>query len=241
MPRKTTCKPKKACGPKKTKCKPKTKKCLSLFCNEKGFAGPNPTIFKYILAVLAFLVVIMTAFYVGLIVGRVLIPTPTGDLNTFQSGWDAANKKMIESGVVAEETEEVNSIRGIVEDINGDTLMITANQVVSNPLGTPAPTEREIIISKDAKIVKRTEKPFEQVMAEEEAYFRSIENLSEDQEAPAPPLSYTEEVITTDGIRAGDRIRITSEENIKYVTKFTASEVIITVSAELEDEIEEIE
>lgn len=215
---------------KKTNCKEKN---FSLN-NQFGFTTPDPKFFNYVLAVLVAVVVLVTTFYIGMVLGRAFTAS-----QTFQAGWQAANEKIKETGLIPEEAEEITSVRGTVEKIEGNTLTVSVNQVVANPLDRQAPTTRKVTVNENTALVKRTEKPMEEYLAEEEAYFEALEEAENEENLPPAPQSYTEETMTLQDLSAGDRIKITAEENIKYAEEFTASQIVKTVSPELEEELEE--
>ncbi len=175
--------------------------------------------FKVFLAIFVSIALAIAFFYVGFTVGYA---------NGVSNGWLAAKKVVEESGIFpdfGEEEMETTNISGEVDSIEGNTIIMKAENLTLNPLDPATPAERAITVNEDTVFVKRTEKPAEQFIAELDAYDAAIE--AEAPGAIAIPLPYDEEVIQFEEIEPGDEIIAEAESNIRWEKSFTASKIVL--------------
>ena len=190
---------------------------------------PAP-VFKVLLFILGALVILAGGFWIGYFLN--LQYPSAGIINkesTFDDGWNAAKDKLEQSGLIRPEPTEIFTITGKITAISGNTISITADQVVANPLADQAPTERTVTVPARIKIIKSTSKTREQLSAEMTAYEKSLAELKPDTERPSPPLPYAEQEIKLTDLKAGDTISVTSDQNIKFATEIVAKEIKINI------------
>lgn len=190
---------------------------------------PAP-VFKVLIFILGVLILLVAGFWIGYFIN---FQCPSaGTINEeaiFNDGWNAAKDTLDQSGLIRSEPTEIFTVTGKIIAISGNTISMTADQVVANPLADQAPTERTVTIPAGTKIIKSTAKTREQLSAEMTAYEKSLAELKPDTERPSPPLPYAEQEIKLTDLKAGDTISVTSDQNIKFATEIVAKEIKINI------------
>lgn len=186
-------------------------------------------ILKITLLVALALVIVLTT----LLVGSQLNPNcPSGLLtnqnDSYDAGWQAANQKLMGSGLLPPEASELLTIAGAITEISGNQIILQANPVVLNPLAAPAPESRTVNITSKTKIIKQVAKTPEQLAADNQAFNDATSKLKPGATPPTPPPPYTEEEIKLSDLKVGDRISVTSNVDIKFATDITASQINFT-------------
>lgn len=181
--------------------------------------------------------IIITAiifFGLGYVVSMsgIIIPK-TGDRqeNTFQAGWDAAEKRLAETGfapMMGIEEVEIKSVNGMVQKIEGDKISLKIQPL--SPLADPNLDIRTIDIS-SAKIYQLAQKDQEQYRKETEEFNKKmqeqINNPEETTERILPPEFFDKEEVDFSKIQINQQIIVIAEKDIKEVKEFKASEVVI--------------
>lgn len=174
------------------------------------------------------------AVIVGIIVGAGAsfvyfkqAPAPAGTENTYQAGFDAAKKLVLESpmGMVFRTPDDVRALSGSVTAVNGDK--ITIHTQSTNPFADPALTDRTITITADTKIVKLSQKDPKVMQAEMAAFMKTMQAGKVTTKPVTPPTPYTSTVVTSADIAVGATLSVTARENIKNAKEFSASEIQI--------------
>ena len=150
--------------------------------------------------------------------------------NSYEAGWQAANQKLEESGLLRPEQEEVFTISGIITGVFENQITLKSDPVVVNPLAMQAPESRTVTITEETKIIRQTPKTREKLMAEEEKWQSEMDKLKPEDAAfpPSPPSPYIEEEIKLSDLKTGDKISVTSNQNIKFATTLEAVQIIFT-------------
>jgi len=176
----------------------------------------------YILGGLCAVVVLATAYLIGLSNGRT--DQQAVAEAAYRQAWDDASSKLLASELLPEEPAQLLVISGIIDEISGDALIVSADEVIINPLAPPGPETRTVILSTDTKIIGRTDKPPEDIVREEEEFIRAQEaNL---EAAIEPPLPYTETEIEQSELLVGDRVIVEAAEDIKFATEIQATRIV---------------
>lgn len=195
---------------------------------------PTP-LFKILIITAGLFVLLSAAFYAGYALvpeGSIPVLGTGGCGKSYQDGWNAAQEKLEQSGILRPEPAEIFSLSGTITNISGNTISIKADPVVVNPLAEPAPESRKIVITPNTKIIKQSPRSPEELNAEQEKYRSEITNLEPDAAPPTPPSPFTEEELEITDLKVGDNISVTSEENIKSSSQFEAIEIRLTVAPE---------
>lgn len=148
--------------------------------------------------------------------------------DTFQAGWEAAKKRLVETGVVLGLNEKI-SIKSITGTIKGvQSGRITIKIVPLEPLAIPDLDQRIIQIDSGTKINKLVKKNEEQYQKEIEEFNRIDKKaLLNTPEYPVYPNRYTKQEITIDELQVNTKAVVTAAEDVKNVKQFTAREITI--------------
>lgn len=177
----------------------------------------------------------IVAFIMGIVVGAFVFRSgpvqntegvKTND--TYQAGWDAAQKRLSESekfGPIANSSVEIRSITGVVQSIDGNKISIKINPL--EPLADPSLDTRTVIATSAAitHMVQRNPEEYKTELAAFMAIMRKPPVPGK--ERPQPPVSSTKEVAKINDIKVGNTIVVTAGENIKDLKEFSAVSVDI--------------
>jgi hypothetical protein len=161
--------------------------------------------------------------------GRVSTGTPVNPLSGkgggYQEGYEAAKKKLVESGLIAPEVEpDVRTIRGKVKSVGADFLTLEVNVRPPDPLApAPAPRDVKILVTGKTALFRRTEKSPEEFRKDVEAY--GALQPAPDEPVPPPPEPHKDEPISLKDIKQGDEVSVTAETNVYGKAEFEASRV----------------
>jgi len=141
-----------------------------------------------------------------------------GSLKTkklFEAKIKKAIEKLPDNGPLSKTPLELKAINGSIKEIKGDVLILKVPES-SNPF-EEWPLEREIIVNKDTKILKRVMKDFYE-------YEKERKNLKEEEPVPPP---YKEEEIKLEELKVGDYLLIEAEKNIKFEKKIIPIKIVV--------------
>ncbi|MCK5285713.1 MAG: hypothetical protein KAJ58_00605 [Candidatus Pacebacteria bacterium] len=163
------------------------------------------------------ILIIVVSFVLGYSVSFI------GD-NTFQAGWDAAEERLAEFGLVLEENMEISTVNGLVQEItdNKITLEIEALEILADSsLNT-----RVIEITDNTIFYRLVEKDSEVFEKEMEEFDKKTQEGLEmvDFDFPEP---FIKEEITLAEIEVGQWVSAIAGENIKDIKQFEVLEISI--------------
>ncbi len=125
---------------------------------------------------------------------------------------------------------EMRSVSGTIKKINKNTVTIESSPPL-NPF-EEFPLVRDVLITENTKIVKQEQKNSAEFQKEIEAYQKKIsEQAQANLSIPILPLPFIEKEIKIDGIKEGNIILVEADENIKAMTSFKATKIIVQASA----------
>lgn len=181
---------------------------------------------QIILIIICLLIALTATFLIGLYWGQKSYE------DAFKAGyetaWQAAQKKLEESGLAALPEEEILSVSGTVIEIGEDSFMIEASPVAGNVLDS-APIMRTIMVGGETIISKKTEKDPEKIIGEQRAYDALIAGLGAEDEIPAPPSPYETEVVGFGDLKTGQSVTVRAGKDIRNATMIDALEIDIFV------------
>lgn len=163
--------------------------------------------------------------------------TNNNQKNTFQAGWDAAKKRLVETGFVPEINNEIEMkmVTGEIMGIKNNKINLKINPLT--PLADADLDDRIVLINKNSLIYKLVEKnqqkqeeemkEFEEKMREFEEKIMKNKNLNQEFESPMPPEFFNKEKIKISDIEIGQRVSVMAQKDIKEVKEFTAEEIVI--------------
>jgi len=191
------------------------------------------------------LVVALVFFTLGYLVGGTNV-TSTGQLaigaNTYQAGWEAAKKRLADSGFAAPMANfEIKNVSGQVAAIKGNVITLKIRPL--EPLADPSLDERIINVDANTKIYIQEQKDQAEYQAEMAEFNKKMQEQLKTQlkpgQAPAAPASaimppefFIKKQISLKDIKAGDNINvIAADKDIKNTKQFRAAEISLQPAA----------
>ncbi len=150
----------------------------------------------------------------------------------YQAAVDDIKVKLEETGLMPPAVE-TNTIDGAVTAVGEGLLEVDAAQLVNNPLETPAPVKRRVLVNADTKITKSVPLSPDEMEAAlatfeaEQKKFDAAVRAGQETEPPMPPASSTVQEIGLADIAPGDQIRAAAANNITFASEFTAIEITV--------------
>ena len=189
-------------------------------------------------------IIIILVFVIGLILGIIIRPkqssAPVGSQNTYQAGWNAAEQKLAQSGMVPglDSNIPIKSISGTVEKIDGNKL--TVKIVPLDPLADPSTLERTVDVDNSTQFFQMVQKDPQEYQQEMAAFQKTMQSQTQAQtsntanktnsaqpQTATPPMPFDKKQISLSDLKAGMQISITSNSDIKTAQEFTATEIDI--------------
>jgi len=166
--------------------------------------------------------------------------------NTFQAGWDAAKKRLTETGFfpnLGDEATEIKSVNGVVQEIKGDKITLKIQPL--EPLADSKLDIRVIEVG-EAKIYQLVQKDMEEFQNEIKEFKEKMQaQLNDSEEATeqiVPPEFFLKQEISLDKIKIDQQITVIAGEDIKEIKQFEAIEVVVqfmpVISQVMEDTLE---
>lgn len=157
--------------------------------------------------------------------------------NSFQAGWDAAKKRLSDSGASPSSgmNIEVKSLTGEISEISGDKITLKIRPL--EPLADASLDTRIIVVDSATKIYSLEPKDQKEFTAEMDAYNKkmragvaqTISTTSATSTTPVtpilPPEGFKRTVISISDLKVGQMINVSSDKNIKEVKEFNATEI----------------
>ena len=180
-------------------------------------------------------------FSLGYLIGSAKV-SPTGKLaisaNTFQAGWEAAKKRLADSGFAAPMANlEINNVSGQVTAIQDNAITLKIRPL--EPLADPSLDERIVKVDANTKIYTLEQKDQAQYQKEMEDFNKKMQeqlkNPLEPGQAPIPPVGdvgppefFVKKEASISDIKVGMNINvIAADKDIKNAKQFSAAEINI--------------
>jgi len=160
--------------------------------------------------------------------------------NTFEAGWEAARKKIIDSGLMPPMLD-VSFLNGSVKKINTDSFQMETNLI--SPLDDEIYKKRlvkfnnntEIIIIRQFSEEERNKKIKENLVERKvwEEKLKGVNNEMEKMKIEMQIMQLIEPVISQEikgeisDLKVGDNIVVKATENITYKKEFVAKKIVI--------------
>ena len=180
----------------------------------------------------AFILIAVIFFSAGIGVGILISGELKGvnpkysEPNTFEAGWEAAKKKVENSGAAPAVKGETKTIKGRITEVKPDRIIISARLL--NPLDDEKLKTRTVIIGGGTKIIIREEKSGKTIRKEHNEYNKKMEEFRQGKgEMPKVPEIYIERSGSIDDLKSGQIITVESKENIRQAAEFTASKILV--------------
>lgn len=149
--------------------------------------------------------------------------------DTFQSGWDAAKKRLQESGQYFVMPGEIKSVSGQITDVLNNKITLKIRPV--EPLDDPELDNRIVAITDSTKIYQMVQKDQAQYQKEIDEFNKKMQEQMKSPEkmiSPiiSPELFIKKEVAISD-LKADQQITVSSDDNIRNAKEFKAVEIQI--------------
>ena len=185
------------------------------------------------------MVVALIFFSLGYLIGSAKV-SPTGKLaigaNTFQAGWEAAKKRLADSGFAAPMANlEINNVSGQVTAIQDNAITLKIRPL--EPLADPSLDERIVKVDANTKIYTLEQKDqaeYQKEMADfDKKMQEQLKNPPKPGETPAaaagaimPPEFFVKKEASISDIKVGMNINvIAADKDIKNAKQFSAAEI----------------
>lgn len=185
------------------------------------------------------MVVALIFFSLGYLIGSAKV-SPTGKLaisaNTFQAGWEAAKKRLADSGFAAPMANlEINNVSGQVTAIQDNAITLKIRPL--EPLADPSLDERIVKVDANTKIYTLEQKDQAQYQKEMEDFNKKMQeqlkNPPKPGQAPIPPVGdvgppefFVKKEASISDIKVGMNINvIAADKDIKNAKQFSAAEI----------------
>jgi hypothetical protein len=185
-----------------------------------------------------------TGIIVGLVIGalagygagRVSVGSPGSPLSpkkgSYEEGYEAAKKKLAESGLFPVQNTETRTLSGTVKEVRSDSLVLSVELRSTNPLEElDAPKERVVAIGTDTKIISRKQKLPEKFQEEVNRFQKALSSLETGAVPPSPPEPFETVELALKDIVTGMTVSVTADVNILTLAEFTAKEIAVSDSA----------
>ncbi|MFH1523064.1 MAG: hypothetical protein ABIE43_04590 [Patescibacteria group bacterium] len=158
--------------------------------------------------------------------------------NTYQAGWEAAKKRLAETGYATGMVNEmeIKSIHGQVKKVEGNKITLKIRPL--EPLADPGLDTRIITVDNQTKITMQEQKDNEEYRKEMEDYSLKMQANNEAMmktepgqasapptDMPMPPTMYTTKTGSISDIKKDANITVIAANNIKNEKEFTATEI----------------
>ncbi len=173
-------------------------------------------------ALFSFIFIIV--FAVGVFVGYEI---PVFRHTTYRDGWNAARARLASSpqfGFLETARGEVKTLDGVVDSVNGNTVTISITPL--SPLADPMLDARLVSFSDITRVTKITERNQAEFQKEFDEYMKNLLSGKSNKDT-TPPISYSVAQAQATDIKVGDKITVTTSEDIKDAKSFVALEVQI--------------
>ncbi len=154
---------------------------------------------------------------------------PAGE-NTFQAGWEAAQKRLAETGFApAMVGIEIKTLSGEVKEIKGNKINLKIRPL--EPLAEPGLDIRTIIVDNSTKIYKLDAKDPNEFQKEMAEYNKKMQEQMKKPAVAAQPLMMPEPFVKKEAklsdLKAGQQITVSTDKDIKNVQEFKAVEITL--------------
>jgi hypothetical protein len=172
---------------------------------------------------------LVAIFVLGVFIGtKIKTKTNSGQQDSFQAGWDAAQKRLEESGAVPKlKGVEVKTVSGTIQKIENDTLTVKVSNVLG-ALSKPELDNRIVQINNETKIYKLIPKDNTEFQKETEEFNNKLKEIKDGSAGDMQiPIPFKEEEIKLADLKVGQTITINSNEDLKEKQQFVATKISV--------------
>lgn len=176
-------------------------------------------------------ILLILALIVGLVLGYGFASLKTKEAPTKEEIRKELVQELRDTNFLSPAPEEIMEVSGTVKEVSKDKLTLETEQRFDDPLGEFIPKTVVVKTTGETKIYKIKEKSPEVLEKEKEEFNKKLQQYEEAGEEVPPelmlPEPFTREEINLAEIKKGGRVFVTSSENIKGKSEFTAATIEI--------------
>ena len=180
--------------------------------------------------ILLIIIPLIAIFALGVFIGtKIKTKTNTGQQDSFRAGWDAAQKRLEESGVAPKlEGMEIKNISGTIQSIDGNKLSIKVANIMG-ALSNPELDNRIVEVGDYVKIYELNPKEPQQFQKETEEFLAKLKEANSDDQKSAlqSPEAFNKKEIKLSDLKVGETVTITADEDVKNKKQFVAKEISV--------------
>lgn len=190
----------------------------------------NEKINKYIIGGIVCVVVLAAGVAIGVLVARKGTPTGT---NTYQAGWDAAKKRLADTGFFPMVNGEMKNVLGTVQELQGNGMTVKISPL--EPLADPAMDVRTVkfdantkfylLKQKDQAVYQKEVSEFNQAMQQAFSQAGKQKTVTTPVMPGTPPQPFVRVEINAGDIKTGAQVSVTTANDIRNMKEFVAVEV----------------
>jgi hypothetical protein len=172
---------------------------------------------------------LVAIFALGVFIGtKIKTKTNTGQQDSFQAGWDAAQKRLEESGAVPRlEGVQIKTVSGTIQKIENNSIAIKVSNILG-ALSKPELDNRIVQINNETKIYKLIPKDSSQFQKETEDFNNKLKESKDGSMGDTRvPIPFNEEEIKLTDLKEGQTITIDSSDDIKEKQQFIATKITV--------------
>jgi len=180
---------------------------------------------KKTLYILVAIVIFIFGYCAGYSVGKIASPVSSLKIADWQKKFV---DELRENGIILSMPEEVNSVRGVVKQINNNLIVVQAELIPGDPLREFIPETVKVKITPETKIVKIVEKEPDILQKEQEEFDKLLATYGDNPPADLlPPEPFEEIEVNLSVLKEGDQIIALADKNIKGLSEFEAVKIQI--------------
>lgn len=157
--------------------------------------------------------------------------TPAGSANTYQAGWDAAKKRLADTGFAFSGMVEVMSITGTAQDVRSDGMTVKIRPL--EPLADPELDIRTVKFDANTTFYQMEQK--DPIKYQQEVNAFNLKMRSSPTASPTapglPPQPFIKTTVSAQAVKVGSMVSAIAASNIKDAKEFVATEVTVQIVA----------
>ena len=177
------------------------------------------------LYILITIIIFVLGCYAGYSIGKTASFVPSSKTADWQKKFVDELRK---NGIIPSMPDEINSVQGIVKQINNNLIVVQTKLIPEDPLREFIPETIKVKITPETKIVKIVEKEPEVFQKEQEEFDKIVATHGDNPPADLlPPEPFKEVKVNFSVLKEGDQIIIFSNKNIKGLSEIEAAKIQI--------------
>lgn len=176
---------------------------------------------------------LLAIFALGIFIGtKIKTKTSNGNTDSFQAGWDAAQKRLEESGAAPKLNGiEIKTLSGTIQQIEGEKITLKTTNILG-ALSDPELDNRIVQVNNETKIYLLIPKDNTVLQKETEEFNNKLKEQANQAADLQIPLPFDKKEVSLAELKVGQNITVQADEDIKDKKQFTAKEISIQAGLE---------